>query len=135
MDTGLFTWLRKAPWGNPVFSGMFLSLVGFGFIGGITGVMMTVEQLNMLIHNTIYVPGHFHGTLVCGTTMAFMAITYFLIPVVFQRKVALPGMAKLQPYVFSLGAWGFSISLMGAGHTGCATPSCGYHLRRATAGL
>ncbi len=118
VDTGLFTWLRKAPWGNPVFSGMFLSLVGFGFIGGITGVIMTVEQLNMLIHNTIYVPGHFHGTLVCGTTMAFMAITYFLLPVVFQRKVALPGVAKLQPYVFSLGAWGFSISLMGAGTLG-----------------
>ena len=25
---GLFEWIRKAPWGNPVFSGMFLSLVG-----------------------------------------------------------------------------------------------------------
>ena len=117
-DTGLFTWLRKAPWGNPVFSGMFLSLIGFGFIGGISGVIMTVEQLNMLIHNTIYVPGHFHGTLVAGTTMAFMGITYFLLPVVFQRKVALPGVAKLQPYIFSLGAWGFSISLMGAGTLG-----------------
>ena len=117
-DTGLFTWLRKAPWGNPVFSGMFLSLIGFGFIGGISGVIMTVEQLNMLIHNTIYVPGHFHGTLVAGTTMAFMGITYFLIPVVFQRKLALTGVAKLQPYVFSLGAWGFSISLMGAGTLG-----------------
>ncbi|TAN56979.1 MAG: cytochrome C oxidase subunit I, partial [Magnetospirillum sp.] len=31
---GLFEWLRKAPWGNPVFSGMFLSLVTFGFLGG-----------------------------------------------------------------------------------------------------
>ena len=118
IDTGLFTWLRKAPWGNPIFSGMFLSLVGFGFIGGITGVIMTVEQLNMLVHNTIYVPGHFHGTLVAGTTMAFMAVTYWLIPVVFQRKIALAGVAKLQPYVFSLGAWVFSIALMGAGTLG-----------------
>jgi cytochrome c oxidase subunit 1 len=61
---GLFEWLRKAPWGNPVFSGMFISLVGFGFLGGISGVMMGTEQLNMLIHNTIYVPGHFHATVV-----------------------------------------------------------------------
>ena len=118
LDTGLFTWLRKAPWGNPIFSGMFLSLVGFGFIGGITGVVMSVEQINMVIHNTMYLPGHFHGTLVAGTTMAFMAVTYWLIPVVFQRKIALAGMAKWQPYVFSLGAWVFSIALMGAGTLG-----------------
>jgi len=118
LDKGLFTWLRKAPWGNPIFSGMFLSLVGFGFIGGITGVVMSVEQINMIIHNTMYLPGHFHGTLVAGTTMAFMAVTYWLIPVVFQRKIALTGMAKLQPYVFSLGAWVFSIALMGAGTMG-----------------
>jgi len=118
LDTGLFTWLRKAPWGNPIFSGMFLSLVGFGFIGGITGVVMSVEQINMIIHNTMYLPGHFHGTLVAGTTMAFMAVTYWLIPVVFQRKIALAGMAKLQPYIFSLGAWVFSIAMMGAGTMG-----------------
>jgi len=118
LDTGLFTWLRKAPWGNPVFSGMFLSLVGFGFIGGVTGVVMSVEQINMIIHNTMYLPGHFHGTLVVGTTMAFMAVTYWLIPVVFQRKIALPGVARLQPYVFSLGAWVFSIAVMGAGTLG-----------------
>ncbi|MEE8454352.1 MAG: cbb3-type cytochrome c oxidase subunit I, partial [Limibaculum sp.] len=34
---GLFEWLRKAPWGNPAFSGMFMSLVLFGFLGGISG--------------------------------------------------------------------------------------------------
>ena len=33
LTKGLFEWLRKAPWGNPVFSGMFLSLIGFGFLG------------------------------------------------------------------------------------------------------
>jgi hypothetical protein len=61
---GLFEWLRKAPWGNPVFSGMFISLVGFGFLGGISGVVIGTEQINMLMHNTFYVPGHFHATVV-----------------------------------------------------------------------
>jgi cytochrome c oxidase subunit 1 len=79
-NKGLFEWLRKAPWGNPVFSGVFISLIGFGFLGGISGVMMGTEQLNMIIHNTIYVPGHFHATVVIGTTLSFMALTYFLIP-------------------------------------------------------
>ena len=51
-NKGLFEWLRKAPWGNPVFSGVFISIIGFGFLGGISGVMMGTEQLNMIIHNT-----------------------------------------------------------------------------------
>src|SRR5690606_28861844 len=115
---GLFEWLRKAPWGNPSFSAMFISLVGFGFLGGISGVMMGTEQLNLIIHNTIYVPGHFHATVVVGTTLAFMGLTYFLIPVLFRRELAFPTLAKWQPYVFGLGMSAVSLFLMGAGTLG-----------------
>jgi cytochrome c oxidase subunit 1 len=115
---GLFEWLRKAPWGNPVFSGMFISLIGFGFIGGISGVVMGTEQINIIIHNTIYVPGHFHATVVIGTTLAFMSLTYFLIPTLFRRKVAFPGLAKWQPYLFGIGMSVFTLAMMGAGTLG-----------------
>jgi cytochrome c oxidase subunit 1 len=117
-DKGLFEWLRKAPWGNPVFSGMFMSLVGFGFLGGISGVMMGTEQLNLIIHNTLYVPGHFHATVVIGTTLAFMALTYFLIPVLFRREMMFPQLAKWQPYLFGLGMGVFALFMMGAGTLG-----------------
>jgi cytochrome c oxidase subunit 1 len=117
-DRGLFEWLRKAPWGNPVFSGMFISLIGFGFLGGISGVMMGTEQLNLIIHNTIYVPGHFHATVVIGTTLAFMSMTYFLIPTLFRRELMFPGLAKWQPYLFGLGMAGFALFMMGAGTLG-----------------
>jgi len=115
---GLFEWLRKAPWSNPVFSGMFLSLVGFGFLGGISGVVMGTEQINIIIHNTIYVPGHFHATVVIGTTLAFMSLTYFLIPVLFRRQVFLPGLAKWQPYIFGISMMVFTLVMMGAGTLG-----------------
>ena len=115
---GMFTWLRKAPWGNPTFSGMFISLVGFGFLGGITGVVMGAEQINILIHNTLYVPGHFHATVVLGTTLAFMALTYWLVPVLFRRELILKGLARWQPYLFGLGMTGVSLFLMGAGTLG-----------------
>jgi cytochrome c oxidase subunit 1 len=115
---GMFEWLRKAPWGNPVFSGMFLSLIGFGFLGGISGVVMGTEQINIIIHNTIYVPGHFHATVVIGTTLAFMSLTYFLIPVLFRRQVFLPGLAKLQPYIFGISMMVFTLVMMGAGTLG-----------------
>jgi cytochrome c oxidase subunit 1 len=115
---GLFEWLRKAPWGNPTFSAMFISLIGFGFLGGISGVMMGTEQLNMLIHNTLYVPGHFHATVVIGTTLAFMGLTYFLIPSLFNRETAFPALAKWQPYVFGIGMYTLALTLMGAGTLG-----------------
>ncbi|HQW58887.1 MAG TPA: cbb3-type cytochrome c oxidase subunit I [Thermomonas sp.] len=117
-NKGLFEWLRKAPWGNPAFSGVFISIIGFGFLGGISGVMMGTEQLNMIIHNTIYVPGHFHATVVVGTTLSFMALTYFLIPVLFKREMISPVLARWQPYLFGLSMYFFCLVMMGAGTLG-----------------
>lgn len=115
---GLFEWLTKAPWGNPVFSGMFLSLIMFGFLGGITGVVLGTEQLNLIMHNTMYVPGHFHGTVATGTTLAFMAISYWLVPTLWQKELVLPGLAKWQPYLFGIGMGMVAIFQMGAGTVG-----------------
>ena len=117
-NKGLFEWLRKAPWSNPSFSGMFLSLLIFGFLGGISGVVMGTEQINIIIHNTLYVPGHFHATVVGGTTLAFMALTYWLVPVLFRRDIVLPKLASWQPYLFGIGMTGFSLFMMGAGTLG-----------------
>ncbi|NOZ11862.1 MAG: cytochrome C oxidase subunit I [Gammaproteobacteria bacterium] len=117
-NKGLFEWLRKAPWGNPAFSGVFMSLVLFGFLGGISGVVMGTEQINLIIHNTIYVPGHFHATVVLGTTLAFMALTYWLVPVLFRRDLVMKGLAKWQPYIFALGMSGVAVFMMGAGTLG-----------------
>ncbi len=118
LTNGMFEWLAKAPWGNPVFSGMALSVVLFGFLGGITGVIMGTEQLNLIIHNTMYVPGHFHGTVVVGTTLAFMAISYWLVPTLWQKEMVFPGLAKWQPYLFGLGMGAAAIFMMGAGTLG-----------------
>ncbi len=117
-DNGLFEWLRKAPWGNPAFSGMFMSLVMFGFLGGISGVVLGTEQLNLIMHNTLYVPGHFHATVVAGTTLAFMAMTYLVVPLIFRRDLVLKSWAKYQPYVFGIGVAGISLFMMGAGTLG-----------------
>ncbi len=117
---GLFEWLRKAPWGNPAFSGVFLSLLLFGFLGGISGVVMGVEQINLIMHNTLYVPGHFHATVVAGTTLTFMAVTYLLVPLIFQREIIWPRIAQWQPYVFAAGVAGISVFMMGAGTLGVA---------------
>jgi cytochrome c oxidase subunit 1 len=109
---GTFEWLKKAPWGDPGCSGMALSVVIFGFIGGITGVTIGTEQINIIVHNTLRVPGHFHSTVVGGTALAFMAVTYYVLPLVFRKRVAFWGLAKIQPYIFGLGIVILSMSMI-----------------------
>lgn len=100
---GTFEWLKKAPWSDPGFSGMALSVVIFGFLGGVTGVTIGTEQINIIAHNTLRVPGHFHTTVVGGTALAFMAVTYYVLPLIFGKRVAFWGLAKIQPYLFGIG--------------------------------
>jgi cytochrome c oxidase subunit I len=115
---GLFGWVKKAPWGDPGFSSLVLSIVVFGFVGGITGVTIGTEQINIVVHNTLRVPGHFHATVVSGTAMAFMGLTYYLIPLIFRKKVAFWRMAQWQPYLFAGGMLVFSIFMSFSGGFG-----------------
>ncbi len=115
---GMFDWLRRAPWGDPGFSSLVFSVVVFGFVGGITGVTIGTEQINIIVHNTLRVPGHFHATVVSGTAMAFMGATYYLIPLIFQRRVAFWKLAKIQPYLFAGGMFIFTLSMTFAGSFG-----------------
>jgi cytochrome c oxidase subunit 1 len=103
LSKGLFEWLAKAPWGNPGFAALALSLVLFGFIGGITGVTFGAEQVNIISHNTLRIPGHFHATVVAGTTLAFMGLTYFVVPLIFRRHLLSTRLATLQVYLFGIG--------------------------------
>ena len=115
---GMFEWLRRAPWHDPGFSSLIFSVFVFGFVGGITGVTIGTEQINIIVHNTLRVQGHFHATVVSGTAMAFMGATYYLIPLVFQRKVAFWKAAQIQPYLFAGGMLIFTLSMTFAGTFG-----------------
>jgi cytochrome c oxidase subunit 1 len=57
---------------------------------------------------------------VAGTTLAFMAATYLVLPLIFQREIIWPKLAKAQPYLFGIGAAGISLFMMGAGTLGVA---------------
>jgi len=115
---GTFEWLRRAPWHDPGFSSLVFSVFVFGFVGGITGVTIGTEQINIIVHNTLRVPGHFHATVVSGTAMAFMGATYYLIPLVFQKKVAFWKLAQIQPYLFAGGMLLFTLAMTFAGTFG-----------------
>jgi cytochrome c oxidase subunit 1 len=115
---GLFQWLWRAPWGEPGFSALVVSMVLFGFLGGVSGVIQGMMQLNMMIHNTIRVVGHFHATVVGGTTVAFMGLTYYIIPLIMRRDIISKGLARIQPYVYGSGLFLLIVGMMLSGDMG-----------------
>jgi len=115
---GLFEWLRKAPWKEPGWGGLIMSIFIFGWIGGVTGVTLGTEQINMVAHNTMRIPGHFHSTVVGGTTTAFMAISYYLIPLIFRKELKLKKWATWQPYVYGIGMILVSVGMITSGLQG-----------------
>lgn len=115
---GLFGWLAAAPWKNPGFSAFFLSLLIFGFIGGITGVTLGTQQINIIAHNTLRIPGHFHATVVGGTSLAFMGLAYYVVPLIFQREYPAKMLARIQPYLFAFGIVTMSLGMSFAGSYG-----------------
>jgi cytochrome c oxidase subunit 1 len=115
---GLFGWLFAAPWRNPGFSAFFLSLVIFGFLGGITGVTLGTQQINIIAHNTLRIPGHFHSTVAGGTTLAFMGLTYYVVPLIFRREYPWKGLVRIQPYLFAAGITLLSLGMSLAGSAG-----------------
>ena len=115
---GLFGWLSAAPWSNPAFSGFLLSLVIFGFGGGITGVTLGTQQINIMAHNTLRIPGHFHMTVVGGTTLAFMALTYYVVPLIFRREFYARALCRVQPWLFGIGITMVGVGMSFAGSYG-----------------
>ncbi|GAA5336786.1 cbb3-type cytochrome c oxidase subunit I [Thermus antranikianii] len=112
---GLFGWLARAPWGNPGFSALVLSVILFGFLGGMSGVTMGSYDQNLKWHNTLAVVGHFKGTVVAGTSLAFMGLTYYLLPLIFRRKLIWPRLAAWQPWLFGLGMGLLSLAMLRLG--------------------
>lgn len=115
---GLFGWLRRAPWGEPGFGALVVSLLMFGVMGGISGVILGGPQLNMIAHNTMVVPAHFHMTVVAGTTIAFMGLAYYAVPLIFRRELMLRSWARVQPYFYGFGMLVWAIGMGLSGHWG-----------------
>jgi cytochrome c oxidase subunit 1 len=83
---GLFGWLTKLPWGNPSVTAQLLAGVLFLF-GGIGGLTNASYNINLVIHNTSWVPGHLHLTVATAVTLSFMGISYWLVPFLTGKKL------------------------------------------------
>jgi len=76
---GMFGWLKKMPWGDARFLAPFMGMVLF-IPGGAGGIINASHQMNQVVHNTIWVTGHFHLTAATTVILTFFGITYWLVP-------------------------------------------------------
>ncbi len=76
---GTFGWLRTLPWRDPAFTGMALAGLVFAF-GGFTGIVNAGMNINYLVHNSVWIPGHIHTQVGTAVALTFMAGGYWLVP-------------------------------------------------------
>mgnify|MGYP001290575877 CR=1 FL=1 len=84
--TGLFGWLKKMPWKDVRFLAPFIGMVLF-IPGGAGGIINASNQMNQVVHNTIWVTGHFHLTAATSVMLTFFGIAYWLIPSITGRTL------------------------------------------------
>jgi cytochrome c oxidase subunit 1 len=116
--TGLIGWVRALPWGDPSVTSQLLAGILFMF-GGIGGLTNASYNINLVIHNTTWVPGHFHLTVATAVTLSFIGITYWLVPLLCGKQLWGRRVAVAQAWTWFVGMVIFSnamhmLGLLGA---------------------
>lgn len=117
--TGLFGWLRKLPWGDARFFAPFVGMIFF-IPGGAGGIINASHQLDQVVHNTVWVTGHFHLTIATTVVLTFFGAAYWLIPHLSGRVMtkAMNRLAIIQTVVWAVGMTFMSGSMHFAGLLG-----------------
>jgi len=114
---GLLGWIRKLPWGDPSVTAQLLAMLGF-VLGGISGLINASYTVNLVVHNTAWVPGHFHLTVGTAVALSFMGITYWLLPHLTGRSLRGRRVALTQAWLWLAGVLLMSRGLIDAGLRG-----------------
>ncbi len=115
--TGLFGWVKKLPYFDEkrwLFPYLLVGLVIFIF-GGISGIINSSYNLNIIVHNTSWMPGHFHMTVAGPVFLAFIGMSLFLVEKVGGKELQMKKLAMLVPYIWMVGLFLFSSGLMRGG--------------------
>jgi len=92
---GLFGWIRTLPWGEPVvLSGILAALLLLP--GGFGGLVNASYAMDAMVHNTMWIPAHFH--LIFGGTVVivYFGSAYALWPKLTGRRLFSRRLANAQ---------------------------------------
>lgn len=107
---GLAAWFFRLPWGDPSLAAQLLAMLTF-CAGGIGGLINASYNMNLVVHNTAYVVGHFHTTVGTAVTLTYMGISYWLVPHLVGRALWSARMALAQAWMWFVGMLIFSTAL------------------------
>jgi cytochrome c oxidase subunit 1 len=99
---GLFGWIGTLPWTNPMVLAVILSLLMLIF-GGFGGIVNASYAMNAMIHNTAWVPGHFHLIFAGTTVIMYFAVAYYLWPLLVRKPLFSNSMALVQLWTWFIG--------------------------------
>lgn len=115
--TGALDWTWKQPWGDPVVAAQFCGMILFIF-GGVTGLLNASFNMNVALHNTAWVVGHFHVTLAGAVFMTYMGILFWILPMMTGKKLWQPRLALGFVYTWFIGMLIFAGGMGRAGIAG-----------------
>lgn len=99
---GLFGWIFTLPWSNPSVSAQLLSMLVFT-LGGATGLINASLTVNLVVHNTAFVPGHFHLTVGTAVALSIIGVCYWLVPFLTGKQLFQPRLALIQGWLWAIG--------------------------------
>ncbi|UCG75191.1 MAG: cbb3-type cytochrome c oxidase subunit I [Gemmatimonadota bacterium] len=114
---GLLGWIRKLRWDDPSLTAQVLAMITFVF-GGITGLINASYFVNQIVHNTAWIPGHFHMTVGSAVALTLMGVAYWAIPYLTQRKLWGRKLAVAQSWVYTVGVLIMARGLISGGLDG-----------------
>lgn len=114
---GLLGWIVKLPWGDPSLVAQLLAMITFVF-GGITGLINASYTMNQVIHNTTWVPGHFHMTVGSAVALTLLGVAYWLIPYLTGRALWSRRLALWSSWTYTIGVLIFARGMISAGLEG-----------------
>jgi cytochrome c oxidase subunit I len=107
---GILGWIPALPWKNASFTAQILAMFAFIF-GGAGGFINASFNLNMLVHNTAWIPGHFHLTVGTAVTLTFFGITFWLIPHLTKKPLYSPRLALWASWTWFVGMMIFALGM------------------------
>jgi cytochrome c oxidase subunit 1 len=114
---GFWGVITSLPWGNPAFTGPALGMLLF-ILGGAGGVVNASYSIDTLIHNTMWIVGHFHVTVGGPVALSFVGASYWLVPALTGRKLWAPKLALAQTWAWFIGMLVMSTAMHWAGLLG-----------------
>jgi cytochrome c oxidase subunit 1 len=115
--TGFAKIVRWLPWKDPVFAGPGCGMLLF-ILGGFGGIVNNSYSMDILVHNTMWVVGHFHVTVGGPVALTFLGAAYRLVPQLSGRKLYAPKLALASVYTWFVGMLIMSTSMHIAGLLG-----------------